>query len=107
MSPCPFPCVVPSRQLTALPGTEPVREEVVVQVLHLPGVLLGTRMWMSFLAREFYQASSHLLSHLLGASVPKASHWVGSLTSGGRDPQTEKDLAAKLTANPPPDSRLL
>lgn len=62
---------------------------------------------MSFLAHEWYQARSHLSSHLLGAYVHGASYWIGCLTTGERDPKTEKDLAAKLTANPPPDRRLI
>lgn len=91
----------------ALPGTKPVREEVAVQVLYLSGVLLGsTRLWMSFLVCAWYQASSHSLSHLLGACVHSASHLIGCLaTTCGRDPQIEKDLAANLPSNPPPDYR--
>lgn len=78
-----------------------------VQVLHLPGVLLHARIWMSFLVHEWYQASSPLLSHLLGAYIHRASHWAGSLTTGERDPQIKKDLAANPTANPLSHRRLI
>lgn len=77
MFPCSFPCLASSRLVTASPNpTWPQTssgEEVVAQVLHLLGELLGTGPQKSLLVHEWIPAGRHLFAPPPGTYILRAS----------------------------------